>query len=359
MAKFLDLATELMLAIASFVPRSSDRLSLALVNHEMYKKVIPILYKRIMLGQSRDQSDRDDLSWIRGDSCWDTIRLLSLSSALKTDTPSPKSVVESLDLELNSNTLPKSFECSDITLYLPRLKSFCLASKRFVGDKSERGVPDLSPSKIGRRLHGVRSTLQSLIIDIDQSPDRRDGSRIGSLRHFIALKHLGIQSHILIGECGDGVPVRRDGGRPLGFDWMMLIKILPEGLQKLQISCWVDGQENRVTIWSYFVVFLLEKLLKAGLDTLPALQHVTVYYPARDHAHAKYETISEETLRTGNDKSACLGYVRAGLWQELAEAFRRMALEKHRSVSILYEQGSQIGSRAWGETATESAYAWS
>ena len=356
MAKFLDLATELMLAITSFVPRSSDRLSLALVNHEMYEKVIPILYKRIMLGQSRDPSD---LRWIRGDSCWDTLRLFCLSSALKTDTPFPKSVVESLDLELISNTLPKSFECSDITLYLPRLKSFCLISKRFGADDFERGVPDLSPHKIGQRLHGVRSTLQSLIIDIDQSPDHRDGSGIGSLRHFIALKHLSIQSHILIGEYGDGVPARRAGRHALGFDWMMLVKILPVGLQKLQISCWVDGEENRVTIWSYFVVFLLEKLLKAGLDTLPALQHITVYYPARDHAHAKYEMISEETLLMGNDTSVCLGYVRAGQWQELAEAFRRMAREKHRSVSILYEQGSQIGSRAWGETATESAYAGS
>lgn len=238
-------------------------------------------------------------------------------------------------------------------LYLPSLKSFCLSTKRSAEHKFEQNV---SPSEIGRRLRGVSLTLQSLIIDIDQSLNFRDGSGIGSFHDFVALKYLSIQSHILIGDCGDGFYIQGADGRPLGFDLTLLAKTLPLGLQHFQISCWTDGRGDRDTPWTFLIALLLEKLMKAGLDTLSELQSITVYYPASDQGPSDYGDIAlDEAFWMGDDKPVCIRYVYEGLWQELAEEFERMAWRKHRSVSVRYEQGSQIGSRSWGETATESS----
>lgn len=114
--------------------------------------------------------------------------------------PSHELVVESLILELDAITLRESFELSDITLYLPRLKTLCLGGKRLAGRKGGLEPSFVSPSGIGQRLRDVSGTLETLIIDIDRDMEFRDHSGIGTLHHFIALKHLGIQSQILLGE---------------------------------------------------------------------------------------------------------------------------------------------------------------
>lgn len=58
----------------------------------------------------------------------------------------------------------------------------------------------VSSSGIGQRLRDVSGTLETLIIDIDRDMEFRDHSGIGTLHHFIAMKHLGIQSQILLSE---------------------------------------------------------------------------------------------------------------------------------------------------------------
>ena len=69
MPKFLDLATELILAITSYIPKSADRLQLALVNRELYHIIIPQLYRHITLGRAGDSSDLGDYTLIRRDTC--------------------------------------------------------------------------------------------------------------------------------------------------------------------------------------------------------------------------------------------------------------------------------------------------
>lgn len=69
MAKLLDLATELVLITASYIPRSADKFHLALVNRRMQDVITPQLYKHIVLDQKGDPSQRSDTTRIRGGSC--------------------------------------------------------------------------------------------------------------------------------------------------------------------------------------------------------------------------------------------------------------------------------------------------
>lgn len=125
-------------------------------------------------------------------------------------------------------------------------------------------------------------TLESLVIDTDQSRDRRDGSGVQTLRPFIALKRLSVQSHILFGDRGDPLFITQDDGDDVGLDMMLLTEFLPMGLQQLQMSCWTDGQEDWEPQWGSLIALLLEKLMQAGLCALPERHHITVDHPARD-----------------------------------------------------------------------------
>ena len=111
MAKFQDLAAELVLAIASHVLRSGDKLQLALVNRKLYHMIIPQLYRYSVLGSIEGRSSKDyfTLRRVRGCTCWDTVRLQHLCCVLK-NKPSHELVVESLILELDAITLRESFE---------------------------------------------------------------------------------------------------------------------------------------------------------------------------------------------------------------------------------------------------------
>lgn len=125
-------------------------------------------------------------------------------------------------------------------------------------------------------------TLESLVIDTDQSRDRRDGSGVQTLRPFIALKRFNVQSHILFGDRGDPLFITQDDGDDVGLDMMLLTEFLPMGVQQLQMSCWTDGQEDWEPQWGSLIALLLEKLMQAGLCALPERHHITVDHPARD-----------------------------------------------------------------------------
>ena len=133
MAKILHLATELIVAITSNIPRSSDEPHVVLVNRKMHHMIAQELYKHIVLGQSGDPSNRGGSKWIHEDPCWDTVRLLRFSGMPKTTPWSHKPVVVALDLGLDSNTLHESLGCSALMLHLPSLKRLCLSSKRPAG----------------------------------------------------------------------------------------------------------------------------------------------------------------------------------------------------------------------------------
>lgn len=125
-------------------------------------------------------------------------------------------------------------------------------------------------------------TLESLVIDTDQSGDRRDGSGVQTLRPFIALKRLSVQSHILFGDRGDPLFMTQDDGNDVGLDMILLTKFLPMGLQQLQTTCWTDRQEDWEPQWGSLIALPLEKLMQAGLCALPERHHITVDHPARD-----------------------------------------------------------------------------
>ena len=348
MPEFLDLATELILAITSHLTRSNDKFHLLLVNRDLYHMIIPQLYKHIHLGQTGHPSNTDGFTRSYADLCWDTVRLRRLASVLKNKHATHKLIVESLSLELNSNTLFKSFTQSNITLYLPGLKSFCLNSKRSARQNWENELCYLSPTKIKDRLRDVHETLESLIIDLDQDLLFRDGSAIGIFRYFKALKHLSIQSHMLLPECQNHLGSIHSDDNVIGDNETILVTSFPETLQRLQISCWTDRESSFEPHWTHVIALLLKKMMN-DLDLVRALQDVTVYYPIRHNGERDVDV---------DDKPDFRRCVAKGQWQAVGNMLTEVALKKHRDISVKFKQASPEGSRAWGENATEPSGVW-
>ncbi len=341
MANFMDLATELVLVIAFLVPRSADRMRLVLVNRKLYNIIIPELYKHIVLDQKGGPSKRGDFTRKHGKSCWDAARLHHLTSVLKNPALSHKSLIECLDLELDSDTFRGSFERSDIMRYLPSLKSLCLSSKRPAGHNMGPEPYPVSPFVIGRKLRYVCKTLERVTIDIDQNIDFRDGSGVGTLRHFIALKHLSIQSHVFLG-------IQIDGDQ---YDRPLFAEILPPGLQKLQIYCLTGGEHGLDYYnWTQVIKLLLWDLMQWGPKTFPELRDVTVYYYA-DY-FSSYELINDLVLRRLEQslKEAKLEwkkYAFKGQSGKVESVLMEIATREmpKRSVAVRYEPGPQKASR--------------
>lgn len=349
MPNFIHLPTELILAVISHLPRSNDKFYLLLVNRQLYHLIIPQLYKHIQLGQIGNPSNTDGFTRAYADSCWETVRLRRLTSVLENKHATHKLIVESLSLELNSNTLFESFAQSNITLYLPTLKSLYLNSKRPARLKWEQRSRYLSPAGIRERLRDVHETLESLIIELDQDVLYREGTGVGNFRYFKALKHLSIQSHVLLPEHKNHLGSIHGDDNVIGDNETILVKSFPETLQRLQISCWTDrviGFERR---WAHVIALLLRKMM-IDLDLVPALQDVTVYYPIN---------YDGEGDMNKEDKLNFRRCVAKGRWQAVGEMLTEVAFNQHREISVRFEQGSPKGSRAWGEIATEPSEAWS
>ena len=350
MPKLLDLAVELILAITSHLPRSNDKFHLLLVNRELYHMVIPQLYKQIFLGQTEKPSNRDGSTpiYAYANLCWDTVRLRRLTGVLKNGYATHKLIVESLSLELNSDTLFESFEHSNITLLLPGLKTLCLKSKRSAGYEWKEALPPLSPAGIRYRLRDVHETLESLIIDLDQDVLFREGTGVGIFRYFKALKHLSIQSHVLLAESRDHLGNIHSDDNVIGDNETILVTSFPTTLQILQISCWTDRESYFECHWGYVIALLLRKMMN-DLELVPELQYVTVYYPIKLNGEGDVDIDDEPDLRRCAAK---------GRWQAVGNMLTEVALRKHRDISVKFEQGSPEGSRAWGETATEPSAKW-
>ena len=262
---------------------------------------------------------------------------------------SDRLIVKSLSLELNSDTLFESFALSNITLYLPGLKSLCLSSKRSARQRSGEEPYPLSPTAIQYRLRDVYEKLESLIIDLDQDIQFREGTGFKSFRYFKALKHLSIQSHILLDEVKDHLDNIHPDDNVIGDKETILVSSFPETLQRLQISCWTDREFYFELRWGYVIALLLRKMMNY-LEMVPELQNVTVYYPIK---HDRQRDVDKDD-RPDFRKCAVKGQ-----WQAVGDILTEVALKNHRDISVKFEQGSPGGSRAWGETATEPSEVWS
>lgn len=350
MPKFLDLANELVLAIASHIPRSTDKFHLVLVNHKLYDLIIPELYKHILLDQTEDPSTEGELARIKPVECWDAVRLRHLCNVLIDKPDSRRPLVESLCLELNSDTLHESFALSHITHYLPRLKSLCLSGKRSASRNLWPKPSWLSPRMFKHRLRDVRETLESLVIDIDQDIKFRDGTDIGGFRQFHALKRLGIQSHILLNEDKNHLYYCQSDESAIKCDETPLVALLPPRLQRLRMSCWTDRDEACESSWGQVVALLLGSLMEWGLEDVPELQDIVVYYPV------ERDGVRDVRRDDGLGFKQC---AMEGRWREVAKMLTEMALKEHRDISVEFTQGSERGSRSSGESATEPARIWS
>ena len=341
MAKLQNLATELVLAITSFIPRSADKLHLALVNSRMHHIIIPEIYKSVVLDQSGDRTRRyGESSRNFKELCWDTRRLCLLNSVLEHKPPSHQSVVESLRLELDSNTMYESLWISRILQHVPYLKSLCLRGKRPVGHDWDQ--VQISPLLLGRSLRTVHGTLESLVIDIGQDIHFRERRRFGTFGTFTALKHLGIQSHIFFGERYAHLLHTEIDGTGDQIDMSALTSFLPPRLQKLEMGCWTDGELENKPYWRRLIAAQLEFLMEWGLGyTLRELQEITVYDPVTDcgpHDLTIDLALEEEEQDLASNKSECVRYAAEGRWQELAKKLMEMASRAHQNIFVKFEQ---------------------
>ena len=335
MARFPDLSTELIVAIASHLPRSADKLPLVLVNHQVYHVILPELYKHIMLDQRGDASTKGDSTRTPEEICRDVVRLRHMTSVPK-DTPLRKSVLQSLSLELDSDIMHNFL--SDAILDVPGLKHLNLRSKRLAGNQRARELLKMFIYFIRQGLRCVKDTLESLTINTDQDIKFHSGRGIGPLKHLTALKHLSVQSHILLNECVDQLCTSGTDGYFLNMGRTILSSSLPPRLQELRISGGMDGEEKGEHNWGHVTAVLLEDLMEGELDTLPELQHITVYYPTH------YEGFPL-TLQNESCKSVCSKYAAKGLWPEVAARLTELASQEHRTISVRYEPGSANGCR--------------
>ena len=127
---------------------------------------------------------------------------------------------------------------------------------------------------IGGNLQDVSATLESLCLDIDQDIRYRLQSGLGGLQCFSALKHLSVQSNILIGDFGFYLDDDLDY-----IDERTLARLLPPSLQTLQLSCWFDGNLDDAQAWGIVIPSLLTCLIRGHLEIFPDLQDITIYYP--------------------------------------------------------------------------------
>ena len=354
MTNFQDLSAELVLAIGSHIPMSVEKRPLTLVNRKLALLINPQLYRHIVLDETGDSSLQGNLEQIFESSCSDSSRLGRLCRELKKRSPSKRPFVESLDLQAESTTLYMPAMFSDVTLYLPSLKSLCLRGKipagHIGGRKKSRTM--LEQFKIVQRLRGVSETLESLIIDIEQ--DLRDTKGTGCFTSFKALKHLGIQSHIMIGERDDLLTINDFDDHQFNPNATLLP--LPKRLQKLQLACWTDGYEVEERYWGRVTAILLRNFMKWSLDQWPELQDFTVYYPTKyDVDMEDAATMGQKKQSLSEDRLVFQQYAAQGQWQKVAGVLTKLGGE--RNISVRFVQGSPEGSRAWGETATEPANA--
>ena len=327
MAKFMKTPPELTLAIASLLPRSADKLSLMLVNHQLYHSIKPELYKNIMLDQRGFASRTGVSTRTHQEILEGIVRFRELTSVPK-DKPHLKPVVQSLSLELTSDMM-LAFLSSAI-LDLPGLKHLNLSSKRWYEDKVAEDVLEIFINSVRQGLRDVKATLESLTINVDEDIWLRRGRGIGPMMHLTALKQLSIQSHILL-------PVRDDhlcNSEPdENFrNRTILHSFLPPMLQQLCIGGGMDGEEEDEHCWGHVTAVLLEDLVKWDLEKMPELQDITVYYPA----HYAGFTMTQEDA---SSRSECSRYAAKGLWPEVAMRLTELASQAHRNISVRYEQG--------------------
>jgi len=233
MAKLTDLSNELILAIRSYLEKPADILALTLANRRFYSLVLPLLYEEIHLDLADNTPTSQDAN--KPDLKAEHLALVLLARTL-TDPqlPCPGPSIASLSVKIRGNFCEVYAGLLALLPHLARLLHLCL----FVAYDC-RSFSVFPAWRVMASLSSAKKTLTSLAISVEK--DHGDAGCIGELTDFIALRHVCIQAHVLLG--GPRHQTFFLGPGRFNDEYSRVSELLPASLETLQIHCCMDGRE--------------------------------------------------------------------------------------------------------------------
>lgn len=230
MARFTDLSNELILAIRSHLRKPADILALALSDRRCSTMIMPLLYETVALHQEDFLSIDQRYSDLKVQA-----KIFQLLRTHRIRHIRTLNVCASLGYDL-------SFPAKQLNVFrlLPHLKS--LTSLQLCILKNINGMCVFPIWLLSKALRSTSGTLRGLVLCIE---DREDfGLPIGDLRNLTSLRHLCIQSSVLLGRppYETEIASAKDKGEELKRR-PMVSELLPASLESLEVHCCRDGNE--------------------------------------------------------------------------------------------------------------------
>ena len=248
MASFTLLPLEILLKIRSHLVKPRDILTLTTLTRNTYMHIDLLLYSSITIHHSyysyrysRDSKDNlrlSDLQPIDG-------TLWKLERALKHETNFISSL-KKLDIHLHTSLFRFMSAGAHIYELLPRLdylKHFRLITEVLNEEACSPERDKISPARLVIALKGsTYKTLETLELALGCDRHDTDGTQLGDMKSFVALKKLSVQSYVLLG----GYNVKGVDYNPNTWSRPMLSEMLPASLLHLRIHC---GAADMGTPW--------------------------------------------------------------------------------------------------------------
>ena len=229
MASFTLLPLEILLNIRGHLVKPSDILNFTILNRKNYTHVDLFLYSTIIIHHRHPpfeghQNWRGNLKLSNNRPIEDTLRKLERTLQHK---PSFISSIRTLDIHPNISVtfMPAGDEIYTLLPHLHHLKHFRLITEI---------VNHVSPSRLALALKASTcKTLETLELALGRDRFHTDGTALGDLKSFVALKKLSVHSYVLLGGCD----VKDFERNPNTKTEPMLSEILPASLLHLRIHC--------------------------------------------------------------------------------------------------------------------------
>ena len=242
MASFTLLPLEILLNIRSHLVKPSDILILTTLNRKTYTYVDLLLYSKITIHHSHSPY-KGPPNW-KGNH-WIEDALWKLEKALK-HKPSFISSIKTLDIHLHTSFTTFLTAGNDIFTLLPHLyhlKHFRLITEGLNDQALSPARDKISPARLAMGLkRSTYKTLETLELALGRDRSHTDGTALGDLKSFVALKKLSVHSYVLLG----GYDVKRCDYNPNTNTEPMLSEILPANLLHLRIHCGGADNDNDI-----------------------------------------------------------------------------------------------------------------
>lgn len=231
MAKFTDLSNELILAVRSYLRKPADVLRLTLIDHRCYGMITPLLYQTITL-HHEDYLSIDPRYSDR------KLQRKLLEIVTTQQGPSVRNLGIFAALSYDVGFGPQQLNLFRLLPHLTSLTSLHLSILKQVSTWSVFPVW-LLPKALGP----ANGTLRSLVLSIEGRED--DLLAIGSLQRLTTLRHLCIQSSVLLGSSPTEYQISRAlaKGEVLDTKRATASEVLPVSLESLELHCCPDGAQ--------------------------------------------------------------------------------------------------------------------